>query len=200
MTTSLPLRHHRLTIALHWMTFLVIVMAVAAVFLREVIDTSDLRLSLLNLHRGLGVCVLLLACARLLVRLKIPARHLSAGLPPLVQRLSLAAHGALYLLLLALPISGWLFSNAAGKTVSVLGLFNLPELIGKNRDLADQLSDLHETLAWVLIALIVAHVGAALWHHFWRQDHVLHAMLPARLVRHLNQVDQGLSDSIEQRD
>jgi cytochrome b561 len=184
-------RHHNLTIALHWTTFGIIVFAVCSVLLRDVVEASEARLLLLNLHRSFGIVILLLVVARLIARFRISSEPVSASLPKGIRLLSLAAHTALYLFLLALPITGWLFSNAAGKAISLFGLVNLPELIAKNRDLADQLGDVHETLAWLLIALIGAHVCAALWHHFWRKDDVLRSMLPVRLLRMLTPINKG---------
>jgi cytochrome b561 len=184
-------RHHNLTIALHWTTFGIIIFAVCAVLLRDVVEASEVRLLLLNLHRSFGVVILLLVVARLIARFRISSEHVSASLPKGIRLLSLAAHTVLYLFLLALPVTGWLFSNAAGKAVSLFGLVNLPELIAKNRDLADQLGDVHETLAWLFIALIGAHVGAALWHHFWRKDDVLRSMLPVRLLRTPAPINKG---------
>jgi cytochrome b561 len=99
-------------------------------------------------------------------------------LPNVVRLAAKAGHAFLYLFLLALPLTGWLLTNAQGKAASFFGLFNLPMLVAKNRDLVDQLGDIHETGAWVFIALVGLHVGAALWHHFWRKDQVLRSMLP----------------------
>lgn len=184
-------RHHNLTIALRWTTFGIIIFAVCAVRLRDVVEASEVRRLLLNLHRSFGVVILLLVVARLIACFRLSSEHVSASLPKGIRLLSLAAHTVLYLFLLALPITGWLFSNAAGKAVSLFGLVNLPELIAKNRDLADQLGDVHETLAWLFIALIGAHVDAALWHHFWRKDDVLRATLPVRLLRTLAPINKG---------
>jgi cytochrome b561 len=184
-------RHHNLTIALHWTTFGIIVLAVCSVLLRDVVEASEVRLLLLNLHRSMGVAILLLVVARLITRFRISSEHVSVSLPKGIRLVSLAAHAMLYLFLLALPITGWLFSNAAGKAVSLFGLVDLPALIAKNRDVADQLGGVHETLAWLFIALISAHAGAALWHHYWRKDHVLRSMLPVRLFRKLAPTHNG---------
>lgn len=135
-------RHHGVTITLHWATALAILLAVAAVLLREVIEDDDMRNVLLNLHRSLGVLILLLAGVRLVARLVINASHVHLSLPKAIRLASTVGHLALF----ALPVTGWLLSNAEGKTVSPFGLFNLPMLVTKNRDLGDPLGDVHEPL------------------------------------------------------
>jgi len=190
-------RHNPLTVALHWFTLAVIIVVVTSVLSRELSDDSQLRQVLLTVHRSLGIFVLLLTAARLLVRLRVSAHHLSSQLPELIRRMSVAAHFVLYFFLLAMPISGWLQASAAGKPVLLLGLIPLPMLMAKDRDLAEQIADIHEYMAWTLIALVAMHVAAALWHHFWRKDHVLHSMLPARLVQKLEQTDRGIAASLD---
>jgi len=176
-------RHHPLTVALHWSTFAVIVVAVSAVLSRELCEDSQVRSFLLTLHRSLGIVVMLLAATRLAVRLRVSTAHLSNGLPALMRMASTTTHVALYFFLLALPLSGWLQASAAGKPIKFLGLIPLPTLMEKNRDIAERLSDIHEYMAWTLIALVVLHATAALWHHFWRKDHVLRSMLPTFAVK-----------------
>lgn len=171
-------RYHGMTILLHWTTALAILLAVASVLMRDVMEDDDWQDILLNLHRSLGVSILLLAAVRLLNRFITHANQINTNLPNVVRLAAKAGHAFLYLFLLALPLTGWLLTNAQGKAASFFGLFNLPMLVAKNRDLVDQLGDIHETGAWVFIALVGLHVGAALWHHFWRKDQVLRSMLP----------------------
>jgi len=171
-------RYHGLTIAMHWATALAILLAVGSVLLRDALEDEDWQSFLLNLHRSMGVSILFLAAVRLLTRLVTSSSHVNAGLPKAIRLAAKAGHSALYLFLLTLPVTGWLLTNAEGKAVSVFGVFDLPMLISKNRDLADQLSDFHETGAWVFIAVIGLHITAALWHQFWRKDQVLRSMLP----------------------
>jgi len=196
----MPQRHHPLTVALHWFTLAVIAVVITAVLSRELSDDSQLRLFLITLHRSLGIFVLFLAAARLIVRVRVSTKHLSSGLPELIRKASATAQFALYFLLLALPISGWLQASAAGKPVKLLGLIPLPMLIEKDRDFAEQISDLHEYMAWTLIALVVLHAIAALWHHFWRKDHVLRSMLPIRMTQKIEQADREISASLDRSD
>jgi len=77
----------------------------------------------------------------------------------------------------AIPFSGWLFSSADGYRVVYLGLLPLPNLLAKNKLLADALGDIHATFAWLLFYVLLLHVAAALKHHFLDRDDTLRRML-----------------------
>ena len=104
-----------------------------------------------------------------------PAPHLGA---PYERFLARFTHAALYVLLFAMPLSGWMMSSARGFPVSWFGFFTLPDLVAKNKSLYEALLTTHETLAWVLGAVVTLHVAAALKHHFMHRDDVLRRMLP----------------------
>jgi len=78
----------------------------------------------------------------------------------------------------ALPVTGWLMSSAAGIPVSFLGLFTLPDLVARNDRLFHFMIEVHAWLAYLLIGLLVLHIGAALEHHFIFKDETLKKMLP----------------------
>ena len=86
-------------------------------------------------------------------------------------------HGLLYALMAAVPLLGWLFSSASGYRVVWLGLLPLPNLVAKNKLLADMLGDIHATLAWLLFYVVLLHLAAALKHHFYDRDDTLRRML-----------------------
>jgi len=88
------------------------------------------------------------------------------------------AHLMLYAMLCALPVVGWAASNAHAVRVKLFGLVALPSIVGDDPDLADLLTDVHLWMSWGLLFLVVAHAGAACWHHYIRRDGVLAAMLP----------------------
>jgi cytochrome b561 len=115
---------------------------------------------------------------RLLWRLKNPAPELPSGMTPLERRLARGTHIAFYVLLFAMPLTGWLMSSAKNYSVSWFGLFTWPDLIGKNEHAFDLLRSTHHLLGKVLFAIAVLHILAALKHHFWNKDDVLRRMLP----------------------
>ncbi|HOX72790.1 MAG TPA: cytochrome b/b6 domain-containing protein, partial [Dokdonella sp.] len=96
----------------------------------------------------------------------------------------------LYLLMLAIPLSGWIYNSAHGYALQWFKLFNLPALSEKNDALSDFAGDTHEILFWVLAVVLVAHVGGALVHHLFERDNTLLRMLPFARLRPKNKGDQ----------
>lgn len=91
--------------------------------------------------------------------------------------LAAAVHLALYAIMIAMPILGWLALSADGKSVALIGL-QLPALIAPNEALAGQFEEVHETLGTVGYWLVGAHAAAALFHHYVLRDGVMRRMLP----------------------
>jgi len=99
------------------------------------------------------------------------------GVPQLDAVVAGAVHALLYLLLLAMPIVGWWATSAYGAPISVFWLFELPPLVAQDKAVAERVFALHGALGLVLIALVAAHAGAALHHHFVKGDGILRRML-----------------------
>jgi cytochrome b561 len=166
--------------SLHWL----IVILVAVQFMLG-ITAHDLpisleRLVLLTRHKAFGMTILMLMLLRLAWRLYSASPALPAGMDRLQRRLAELSHVLLYILLLTMPVVGWLSSSASNLTVSWFGLFHFPNLVSPDPALAKSMKALHIALAWVLLALISVHAAAALWHQFVRKDGVLMRMLPHR--------------------
>jgi cytochrome b561 len=138
------------------------------------------RLKTLALHKSIGMTIFALMLLRLGWRLTNPTPALPPGRTLALARLT---HGAFYLLLVAVPVSGWLLSSASNLSVSYFQLFTLPDLVSANEPLADGLKELHEFLNATLAVLACVHVAAALVHHFWWRDDVLLRMLPVSASR-----------------
>lgn len=172
--------HPAVTKVLHWGTVIAIVIAVAAMFVRDAVEDKLLRQLLLEVHRQLGMLVLIVAGLRVAARLRAGLADHAPGMAAALRRTAAAAHVLLYGMLIALPLVGWAVCSAHGITVTLLGTVPLPKLLSPDSELADTLSDYHVWLAWGLLGLVGMHVAAALWHHFVRRDAVLGAMLPGR--------------------
>jgi cytochrome b561 len=173
-------RHNSATITLHWLTLIAILTAVAAVLVQDYIDNDNLTHALITLHRSLGLLVMLMVVIRIFVR--EPINHL-APTPQMQALQNLVAtlvHIGIYLLLIAIPLGGWAMSSASGKPMSFFWLFQIPAILGRDRDLSDTLHDWHEWSAWGLLAMVGMHAAAALWHHYFLRDGVLYSMLPLK--------------------
>jgi cytochrome b561 len=171
-------RHPKWTIRAHWLSALAIGLVFGLGWLRELVDGDALRALLLGVHRQVGLLVLLLWVVRLLVRLTHPLAPSTAHEPWVLRWAATAAHGVLYLVLLAMPLLGWAMTNAQGHELLLLGALPLPHLVSVDPDLADSLQEWHERGSWLLLGLVGAHLGAAVWHHWVRRDGVLAAMAP----------------------
>ncbi len=141
---------------------------------------SPAKLELFWWHKSLGMLILALVLVRLLWRLTGPVPAPPPGTTPLERWAAAAAHGALYLLMVLMPVSGWVINSAAGFPFEVFGLVPLPSIVPKDPDLQGTAEAVHGALFLVLAALVVVHVAAALRHHRVRGNNVLRRMLPGR--------------------
>lgn len=162
----------------HWLSAGIVLLAISLVWLRDYIDDAQLNTTILAYHRQLGLLVLLLWGARLIMRGWHRQTLHAEKLPALLHWAGVASHTVLYSVLLAMPLLGWVMTNASGHVVTVLNIITLPNLVARNPDLADTLQDWHENGAWLLIGLVALHILAAGWHHWIRRDGILRGMLP----------------------
>jgi cytochrome b561 len=166
------------SIGLHWLTFLLIVGLGTVGLIMTDLPTSPFKIQIYTLHKSFGLTVFALSLLRVLWRLVTSVPKPEPGSPRWQNSLATVTHGALYALLLAIPLSGWLFNSAAGFPLKWFGLFALPKLSGFNPGLKAFARDMHETLFYVLAALVLIHAAAALYHHYRLRDRVLARMLP----------------------
>ncbi len=171
-------RHPLVTRVLHWATAVILVVSVSAILYRETTEQKTLRQVLMELHRQLGLLVLLLLVARVAVRSVKGLVNHAPGPSAARRRAAAVAHWSMYGVIAGLVLLGWALCNAHAIHLRLFGVIPLPDLVAADSDLADTLSDYHIWAAWVLLSLVVPHVLAALWHHYIRHDGVLTAMLP----------------------
>jgi len=172
------LAYTRTAIALHWViALLVFVTFPVGVVMQEMALSPD-KLKLLSYHKWLGVTVFVLLVVRLVWRVAHKPAPLLAVMPQWQIIAARGVHVLLYVLLLAIPLSGWLMSSAKGFQTVYLGVLPLPDLLAKDKMLGDALGDLHKVLNVTMLLLVVAHVAAALKHQFIERDGTLARMLP----------------------
>jgi cytochrome b561 len=167
---------------LHWLVA-ALVLGLLVIGFTMVWLVSDLgrKFELYQLHKSFGVVVFMLVLLRLGWRWlnpQVPA--LPANLRPWERTAALLSHRSFYVLLLLMPLTGWLTASASplGVPTVVFGLFQLPNPVGANPTIESVMSVVHATLAVTLVLLLVLHVGAALKHHLVLRDDVLVRMLP----------------------
>jgi superoxide oxidase len=173
-------RPARALVALHWVTFVLVVVVYCCMELRGLAPRgSGLRALMRNAHVQLGTLVFLLTALRLALRFRNPWPAIAPRPAAWIVGSATALHVALYGLLLALPVVGWLMLGAEGRSVPFLGVDWAP-FIAPDRALAHRLEELHELLAKVGYALVGLHAAAALAHHYFWRDDTLARMLPRR--------------------
>jgi cytochrome b561 len=175
-------RHDHVSMSLHWLTLALLIVLFGSIWARDQASDGDIAALLLTLHRSAGVLLWLVTVARLAWKASAAvAPPLPATLPRPQRWMARANEYALYLLLVAQPITGFVQSIARGKPFPLLG-FDLPVLMARDKTLTHLFHDLHETSATVLLVLIALHACAAIVHGVFLRDGVLGSMLPARLI------------------
>lgn len=165
---------------LHWITALCIFIIIPVGIAMHNMGPGKLQNQLYEVHRSLGFVVLVLVILRLSVRLTHGAPPAYVGLTPFERIASTAAHHLLYLLLIAMPIVGWVMTSAFGADIWVFGLFKLPNLVGKDMELFKMLQPVHKFGGIAMAIIVSVHVAGALMHTFVKRDVVLWRMLPKR--------------------
>lgn len=172
-------RYSKLSVLLHWLIALLIFSTFAlGMTMVDIPGITPAKLKYFSWHKWLGVTVLALAAARLLWRLTHSAPAYPASMRPWEKHAAHGLHGALYVLMFAVPVSGYFYSLAAGVPVMYLGIVPLPVLIDANPEWKPILKQVHYALNMGLLACVTVHVGAALKHAFIDRDGVFKRMLP----------------------
>ncbi|WJG10789.1 cytochrome b [Aliiglaciecola sp. LCG003] len=174
---------NRYSLALHWLMALLLAAVYGCIELREMYPKgSDPRELLKTWHFMLGLSVFVLVWLRLLARL-VFAKPQIIPAPPVWQRyLASTMYIAFYLIMIGMPLGGWLILSAEGKVVPFYGL-ELPTLIAPDKDLGHTIEEIHQTVGTVGYYLIGLHTLAAFYHHYFRGDNTLQNMLPNWLRR-----------------
>lgn len=171
-------RYTGTAILLHWLIFVLIACGFGLAVYMVDLPLSPQKLKYFAWHKWIGVSVFLLALARITWRFAHPAPALPTTLP-VWQRHAAATHSLLYVLILAIPVTGWLYSSASGVPTVYLGFLMLPDVFVRDKVLADQLKLIHVSLNYTMLGLVIVHSAAALKHHLVDRDDVLARMLPA---------------------
>jgi len=164
---------------MHWLTAGLMLLVFALAFSIDLATSRSSHTVFLQLHRSVGLTVWVLTMVRLVWRYFAKYPNWPSDMSHTMQVAAMASEYAFYALLLAQPILGLLQTSAHGDHVDLFFIGQLPALIEKNRPLAQQLLTAHMSVGFSLLGLIALHVSAALFHHFWRRDDTLTAMLPA---------------------
>ena len=165
---------------LHWATVALIAWLAWLGLTMVDMPPTPAKINAYALHKSLGLTLLGLVSLRLLWRLFAGAPKPVPGTPGWQERIASITHWMLYVLMFAIPISGWVFNSASGYPLQWFKQFNLPAIAGRSEDLAATAIQVHEYGFWLLLLLVLAHAGAAFYHHLFQGDDTLRRMLPSR--------------------
>ena len=160
---------------LHWL-MAACILAMLFIGVGMVSTVMPKYLTLVSIHKPLGIAILLLALIRLALRLRYGAPPLPTDLPEPMKLAAQGSHYALYALMIGMPLIGWGMLSAAAYPVVSLGGWHLPAILPQSDSLHTLLWDAHFYLAFAFFALILLHVAAALFHALVRRDGVFQTM------------------------
>ena len=170
-----------LQIGLHWtIAALILLVQVPAGLIMTSVDPGTVQNVGYNIHKNTGIVIFLLALVRLGWRWSHPVPVLPADLPEWQARAARTTHVLLYVLLFAMPISGFLYTAMGGFPVPLFMVYDLARLVPENKPVAEVFKYTHLTLQYVLYLTVALHVAGAMQHHFVRKDSVLRRMLSSR--------------------
>jgi len=173
-----PQRWGSLTRLLHWSVAALILALIALGWLARLTPLSPGKITLFYWHKSLGMLALALVLIRLGWRAGNRAPPLPAGLPAWEPRIARATHVFLYVLIVLMPLSGWLINSAAGIPFRIFWVLPLPAIAPVSDSLEHLFEQVHLATFWALAAVLLGHVGAALRHHFLLRNGILLRMLP----------------------
>lgn len=168
---------------LHWVIALLIFAQFALGWLAVTWRLSPTKLQLYIWHKSFGILILTLVAVRIFWRLLNPVPRLPLQTSPAEQLAARASHALLYGLMLAIPFSGWVINSASGVPFRVFWWFPLPAITPVDKGVEAVAQQIHFALFVVLAALLVAHIAAALRHHYIKRNDVLTRMLPGKGTR-----------------
>jgi cytochrome b561 len=163
---------------LHWVTFLLLLASFGIGLTMVDLPLGPRKLQVYSWHKWVGVTVFLITILRVGWRCASPPPPFPGSMPGWQTVAAQLSHAGLYVLLLIMPISGWVMSSALGLSTAYFGLVPLPDLVAPNRELGQALIFLHNLLGLALAILISIHIVAALYHHFVLKDDIARRMLP----------------------
>jgi len=185
MRSTLTPSYTRTAMALHWLIALAILFMLALGWSFDFIPKGETKFFLFQLHKSIGITILLLSVMRLGWRLSHRAPPLPLTMPLWEQKAAHIGHGLLYLAMFAMPLTGWAMVSASPTHIPTIlfGILPWPALpylpdLQNNKEVSHNFGKAHGLIAYILAALLAGHVLAALKHHFIARDDILLRMTP----------------------
>jgi cytochrome b561 len=179
MNQTAVTRYSGPAILFHWGSAAIIVALFVIGWQMVRMPLSPGKMEAYALHKSLGLLILMVAIARIVWQMLRPPPPEPMGTPAWQRRAAHATHAVLYLLMFALPLSGWAYNSSVGFPLSFFGLIDVPRLLSGGADMREFWRTAHWLLGWGVVGLVSLHVGAALFHRVIMRDSILQRMLPS---------------------
>ena len=176
-STGEAMRYSRAMILMHWFIAGAVVLHLTVALTSTLLVHLPTTMAVMDLHRSIGLTIFLLTALRLGLRFGQPVPLIRDGIPAGQRLVAKSVHAGFYLVLLAAPIVGWLYTSAIGQTATFFWFVPLPALIGSDQELANQLLTVHIGLAVALVALIAVHTCGALYNRMVLKNRIFDKML-----------------------
>ena len=178
MLKNTPQQWGLISQALHWGIALLMVLVIALGLIGHELPLSGEKIKIFVYHKSVGILILAIVLIRIGWKLSQPQPDAAQGINSQQHKMANLGHLGLYMLMLALPLSGWLLNSAAGFPFKWMDLFAFPNIPGVGEPQKDFFIDAHHLLFRVLVVVLIGHIGMALFHHFKHNNNVLTRMLP----------------------
>jgi cytochrome b561 len=166
---------------LHWSMAAIILVAIVLGVIAAFLPVGQQpRKGLLEIHKSLGMTALVLVMLRLAWRARAGEPPYRRPLDRMTHWASRAGHAALYVLMIAMPATGYMFSASGGYSLPWFGLFQWPRVLPNDKAITDWGELLHDRAAWIIGAVVLLHLAAVAWHHWIKRDEVLSRMTGGR--------------------
>jgi cytochrome b561 len=162
----------------HWGMAVIVIGLLAAGIIMGDLEKGPLQSQVYALHKSFGISVLALVICRLCWNYINQRPQALATAKAWEKKLAKGLYGVLYLLMILMPLTGWLMSSFKTYSVSVFGVVTLPDLVAPDKELGSLFREFHEILGWTMTGIVGLHILAALKHHFVDKDETLRRMLP----------------------
>ncbi|MCW2394253.1 cytochrome b561 [Sphingobium sp. B8D3C] len=175
MGTYAGVRYSMVAIWLHWIIALLIIANIAIGIGHD--PLGAVVPGVMNIHKSIGLTVLVLSVLALLWRLMNSPPPLPTTISRRTKRAAALMHRLLYALMILMPLTGWIMSSAGPRPLNWFNVFDVPKFAVARGDAIVTVAGSHEVLGLIFGALVIGHIGAALWHQFIRRDGLIIRMV-----------------------
>jgi len=162
---------------LHWITALFVFATIPLAIAMTNVGEGPMMDRLYNLHWSFGFLILFTVLFRLWVRAKNPPAPLPDTIPAIQAKIAHWTHVLLYVLLIAMPIGGWIGKSAYGGAIYIFWIIPMPAIWAHNPAFGERILGMHTAAGIFMTLLLFAHIGAAMMHHFVKKDGIMLRMI-----------------------